>query len=70
MSRDTTKITLEDQNKLNENIRQIEGVLELLLCALASEISFTSNDGVSRVIMDAQDKLREVHKAVELLLEV
>ena len=64
--RDSSRLSLEDQENLSEKIRHIQGILELIYCALSSENPISS-DGVLTVVMDAQHKMEEIEKAVEVL---
>lgn len=67
MSIDTKKLSSERQDELNENIRQVQGVLELLFCALSSEHPINQERGVWAVIMDAQQRMKSVEEAVDVL---
>ncbi|OPY86508.1 MAG: hypothetical protein A4E71_01554 [Smithella sp. PtaU1.Bin162] len=65
MSRNTEKLSLDDSQKLSDNINHVEGVLELLFCAIASE--HPVEDKVLPVIMDAQDRMKEIKEKVDIL---
>jgi len=70
MSRDTKILSLKDQEKLDDDIHHVEGVLELILCSLTSENVMDPEPGVLTVIMDAQEKMKEIEKAVDVLTAV
>ena len=53
------------RNQLDNNINHVAGVLELLFCAIASE--HPVEDVVLPVIMDAQERMKEVKKVAEVL---
>jgi ribose 5-phosphate isomerase len=67
MSHDTSKMNMEDQEKLDENIKHIKGVFELVYWALTSETPISSESGVLTVIADAQNRMEEVEKAIDVL---
>lgn len=64
MSKDKNILSLEAQDKLDENIRYVQGILELLFCALSSEHIINQDVGVLDVIMDAQFKMTEIKESV------
>jgi len=65
MSRNTEKLSFDDSQKLSDDINHVEGVLELLFCALASE--HPVEDTVLPVIMDAQIRMKDVREKVDIL---
>lgn len=69
MSRDTKKMNIQDQTKLGENIEHVKGVFELVYCALSSENPISSESGVLTVIADAQSRMEEIKKAVDVLTQ-
>ncbi|MBP7765330.1 MAG: hypothetical protein KA113_09115 [Syntrophaceae bacterium] len=56
-----------DLQHLDDNINHVAGVLELLFCAIASE--HPVEDAVLPVIMDAQERMKEVKAAVDTLTD-
>ena len=65
MSCDTSKMTLDEQSILDDNIKYVYGVLELLLCAISSDNPI--DDAVFPVIMDAQSRIKKIQEAVDAL---
>lgn len=65
MRKTTEKLSLDDSQKLSDNINHVKGVLELLFCAISSEHPI--EDIVLPVIMDAQDKMKEIEEKVDIL---
>jgi hypothetical protein len=64
------KLSLDDQQKLDDNITHVQGVLELLFCALSSENPIDPNSGVINVILDAQDRMKRIGNAFSTLTTV
>jgi len=70
MSKDVKKIDIDEQDKLEDNIYHIEGVLELLYCALSSENPLNPDKNVLTVIMDAQNRMSDIKKAFRIATAV
>lgn len=66
MSSDTTKLSLEDQNTLDVNIRHVQGVLSLIFSSLSSDVPINS-ETVLEVIGDAENRMIAVKESVDVL---
>jgi hypothetical protein len=65
MRKNTEKLSLEDSQKLSDNINHVNGILELPFCAIASE--HPVGDVVLPIIMDAQDEMKDIEKKIDIL---
>jgi len=62
-----SKLSLDDQNKLDNNINCVSGLLELMYAGMTGEFASIDTDKVGFLILDAQAKLTEVRASIEIL---
>jgi len=61
------KMKIDDQDKLIENIQHVQGIFELLYNAVLSKNPISSEGGILTVVADAQNKMEEIKKSVDIL---
>jgi hypothetical protein len=62
-----SKLSLDDHNKLDENLTCVDGLLSLLSAAFTGDITFVDSDKMYFLINDMQGKIKEVREFVEIL---
>jgi ribose 5-phosphate isomerase len=64
--RDTSKLSMDEQDELNETLRCVKGVFELFFASTEKMVE-VDTESIRFVIMDAEKKLDKVGKCIERL---